>query len=124
MLEGDNRVARIFEQRSHHRVETCDQYQRRRCKSDRGTGSRQHDGRTMVRNSECNARPIRLIGKPSEPGEKSLLRRRANRREGLANKVSRRDRVVSAEWVPFRKEDAPAFPPQLFNGEPICGPRL
>jgi hypothetical protein len=125
MLQSDYCVARVVEQRSHHRAEARDQYRRRGRQRYSGTGARQHDGRSTVQNTECNARPIRLliITKPAQPGEHCLLGRRTNQSESFASKVSRNNRHLTTEGVTLGKDDAPALLPQLFNGNPFvsCG---
>ena len=124
MLQSDHSVARILEQRSHHRPEARDQYRRRGRYGDGGTGACQHDGRSTVQNAECNARPIRFLTNPAQPGEHCLLSRRTDQSESFASKVSRDNRILMAEWVVRGKYNAPALPPQLFNDESICVPRL
>src|SRR5260370_29349680 len=37
----------------------------------------------------------------------------------FTSKVSRDDRALAAEWVVLGKDYTPAFPPQLFDDEPI-----
>src|SRR5260370_30593905 len=111
MLQSDPSVARILEQRSHHRPEARDQYRRRGRYGDGGTGACQHDGRSTVQNAECNARPIRFLTKPAQPGEHCLLSRRTDQSESFASKISRAKRLLTTEWASLRKDDAPALLP-------------
>jgi hypothetical protein len=111
MLQSDYCVAGVLEQWPHHRAEARDQYRGRGRYCDGGTGARQHDGRSAVQNAECNARPIRFLANPAQPGEHCFLGRGANQGKSFASKVGRDNRLLTTEWVSLRKDDAPAFPP-------------
>jgi hypothetical protein len=124
MLQSDYCVARVLEQWPHHRPEARDQYRGRGRYCDGRTCARQHDGCSTVQNTECNARPIRLLPKPAQPGEDCLLGRRTDQSESFASKISRDNRLLTTEWVSLRKDDAPALLPQLFDGQPIRVLRL
>jgi hypothetical protein len=71
---------------------------------------------------EGNVRPIRLLAKPTQPSEHSLLGRRTDQSETFPRKISRDDRILMAESMIRGKYSAPALPPQLFNGQPIRVP--
>jgi len=102
MLQSDYCVAGVLEQRSHHRPEARDQYRRRGRQRDSGTGACQHDCRSTVRDTEGNVRPIRLLAKPTQPSEHSLLGRRTDQSETFPREISRDDRILMAEWVVLR----------------------